>query len=158
MTQQTPESISERVRFWEEQDRINQELIPRVIRQSELLTGHIAEHEHLPLVVANAIRESMAEALEEQQRHYESALEAAVADLGRSHDEALKKAIAEKERDFEDRLKAARAALNEQFQRAVSEKLEELAKERRKTRQLLAAMALVSASIAIVAILVGLLV
>ena len=28
-----PVPIGERVRFWEEQDRINQELIPRVIRQ-----------------------------------------------------------------------------------------------------------------------------
>ena len=34
--------ISERVRFWEEQDRINQELIPRVIRQHEL-TQHIGD-------------------------------------------------------------------------------------------------------------------
>ena len=41
---ETP-SIAERVKFWEEQDKINQELIPRVIRQHELLTGHIADHE-----------------------------------------------------------------------------------------------------------------
>ena len=34
--------IAEKVRFWEEQDRINQELIPRVLRQHELL---IASHE-----------------------------------------------------------------------------------------------------------------
>ena len=40
----TPDStpIADRVRFWEEQDKINQELIPRVIRQHELLTAHIA--------------------------------------------------------------------------------------------------------------------
>ncbi len=41
-------SIADRVRFWEEQDKINQELIPRVIRQHELLTGHIADHVNLP--------------------------------------------------------------------------------------------------------------
>ena len=158
MTQQTPESISERVRFWEEQDRINQELIPRVIRQSELLTGHIADHENLPLVAANAIRESMVEVREEQQRHYESALEAAVADLGRAHDGALKQAIAEQERLFETRLEATTGALNDQFQTAISGGLQELAQERRKTRQLLAMMALSSASIAIVAIVAGLLV
>lgn len=158
MTQQTPESISERVRFWEEQDRINQELIPRVIRQSELLTGHIAEHENLPLVAAKAIREAMAEVREEQQRHYESALEAAMADLGRAHDEALKQAIAEQERLFEAKIEAATGTLNEQFQTAISGGLQELARERRKTRQLLAAMALGSASTAIVAIVVGLLV
>ena len=37
--------IAEKVRFWEEQDRINQELIPRVLKQHELLTAHIASHE-----------------------------------------------------------------------------------------------------------------
>ena len=63
----TPDSednvpIAEKVRFWEEQDKINQELIPRVIRQHELLTGHIADHENLPLVAANAISEALAEA------------------------------------------------------------------------------------------------
>ena len=47
--------IAERVRFWEEQDKINQELIPRVIRQNELLTKHIAEHDSLPLVAGVAI-------------------------------------------------------------------------------------------------------
>lgn len=158
MTQQTPESISERVRFWEEQDRINQELIPRVIHQSELLAGHIAEHENLPLVAANAIREVLREVREEQQRHYESALEATVADLGRAYDEALKKAMAEHEQRFDARLEAAKAALNKQSQTAISVGLQELAGERRKTRQLLVAMALGSASIAVVAIVVGLLV
>ena len=127
MTQQTPEYISERVRFWEEQDRINQELIPKVIRQSELLTGHIADHENLPLVAANAIREAIAEVSEEQQRRYQSALEAAVADLDRAYDEALKQAIAEQERLFEARLEAATGALNEQFQTAISGGLQELA-------------------------------
>lgn len=56
--------IAERVKFWEEQDRINQELIPRVIRQHELLTGHIADHENLPLIAGNAISETLAEARE----------------------------------------------------------------------------------------------
>lgn len=41
---ETPK-IAEKVRFWEEQDRINQELIPRVIKQNELLTAHIEGHE-----------------------------------------------------------------------------------------------------------------
>ena len=63
--------IAERVKFWEEQDRINQELIPRVIRQHELLTGHIADHENLPLVAGNAISEALAEAREEQSQHWQ---------------------------------------------------------------------------------------
>ena len=75
----TPDStpIADRVRFWEERDKINQELIPRVIRQHELLTAHIADHDNLPLVAGNAISEALAEAREEQQRHYDAALEVA---------------------------------------------------------------------------------
>ena len=68
--------IAERVKFWEEQDRINQELIPRVIRQNELLTGHIADHENLPLIAGNAINEALAEAREEQSQHHKAALAA----------------------------------------------------------------------------------
>ena len=34
MATSNSDSIAERVRFWEEQDKINQELIPRVIRQN----------------------------------------------------------------------------------------------------------------------------
>ena len=37
--------IAERVKFWQEQDRINRELIPRVIKSHELLTKHIESHE-----------------------------------------------------------------------------------------------------------------
>ena len=37
--------IGERVQFWEEQDRINKELIPRVLKINELLTNHIDGHE-----------------------------------------------------------------------------------------------------------------
>ena len=66
--------IADKVRFWEEQDKINQELIPRVIRQHELLTSHIADHENLPLVAANAISEALTEALQQQQEQYEAAL------------------------------------------------------------------------------------
>ena len=37
--------IAERVKFWQEQDRINRELIPRVIKSHELLTKHVESHE-----------------------------------------------------------------------------------------------------------------
>ena len=37
--------IAERVKFWQEQDRINRELIPRVIRNHELLAEHVESHE-----------------------------------------------------------------------------------------------------------------
>ena len=36
--------IGERVKFWQEQDRINRELIPRVIKNHELLAKHVESH------------------------------------------------------------------------------------------------------------------
>ena len=69
--------ISERVRFWEEQDRINQELIPRVIRQHELLTQHIGEHEHMPTLLAKAVDEGLAKGRKEMQKYYDVALKSA---------------------------------------------------------------------------------
>ncbi|MCY4624899.1 MAG: hypothetical protein OXC99_07865 [Chloroflexi bacterium] len=74
MTSQDPEStvpISERVKFWEEQDKINKELIPRVIRQHELLTRHIGEHESLPEVVANAVHNAVTTVRTEQKREFD---------------------------------------------------------------------------------------
>lgn len=50
-TQETPK-IAEKVRFWEEQDRINRELIPRVIKQHELFTTHIEGHEDMRVQIA----------------------------------------------------------------------------------------------------------
>ena len=44
--------IGERVLFWEEQDRINQELIPRVIKQHELFTTHVQGHEDVQVRMA----------------------------------------------------------------------------------------------------------
>ncbi len=79
--QNEPVPISERVKFWEEQDRINQELIPRVIRQHELLSQHIGEHEHLPTTLANAVEEGLARGHKELQEKYDAALESAKEDL-----------------------------------------------------------------------------
>ena len=64
---QQPPGIAEKVRFWEEQDRINETLIPRVIRQHELLTKHIEEHDDLP----ELFRRQLADALKQQSRRFE---------------------------------------------------------------------------------------
>ena len=53
--------IVERFKFWEEQERINQVLIPRVIRQHELLSEHIVEHENLPAYVSRAVERAEGE-------------------------------------------------------------------------------------------------
>ena len=75
-SEETKIRIAERVQFWEEQDRINQVLIPRVIRQHDLLTNHIADHENLPLVAGNAVSEALAQAREEQQQLFDAVLQA----------------------------------------------------------------------------------
>ena len=53
--------IAERVAFWEEQDRINQELIPRVIQQNEVLTGHIKNHDNLQSTAVKMVRDAVEE-------------------------------------------------------------------------------------------------
>ena len=74
MTESDRESIQDKVRFWEEQDKINQELIPRVIRQNELLARHIAEHDDLPELAAKAVSQAVREVKEENNRRFEAAL------------------------------------------------------------------------------------
>ena len=108
--------IAERVKFWEEQDRINQELIPRVIRQHELLTGHIADHENLPLIAGNAISEALAEAREEQSQQL-AAARAEREEQGRQHEAelaAIQTERAEQNRRHEAELAATKAEREEQ--------------------------------------------
>lgn len=114
-------SIAERVRFWQEQDQINQTLIPRVIRQHELLTGHIEEHENLPQMVARAVAAATGKALAEQKTQYEAALatqqeqyqaalsaqqeesEAARTQQEQSYETKLAQAITQAKKDLEQR-------------------------------------------------------
>ena len=112
-SQDAPVPISERVRFWEEQDVINQELIPRVLRQHELLTEHIGEHENLPAVVANAVQQAIAGAREEQRLLYDSALESAKAEF----DERT----TEQKRQYESELESAQSAFNKQLSEALQQ-------------------------------------
>ena len=92
-------SIAERVRFWEEQDKINQELIPRVIRQNELLTKHVAEHDSLPELAGNAISRALAEAREEQRQQHEAALDAAKKELAEQFQASLDQTVASMRRE-----------------------------------------------------------
>ena len=95
-------SIAEKVLFWEQQDQINQELIPRVIRQSELLARHIKDHENLPELAATAVQAALAEARDEQRSQHEDAVTAAKTHLQKQ----LKLDLAA----MEDRLDASIAA------------------------------------------------
>ena len=52
-TEEKRPSIAEKVKFWEEQDRINQELIPRVIKVHETVAKHIEGHKEFSAVIAS---------------------------------------------------------------------------------------------------------
>ena len=170
----TPDStpIADRVRFWEEQDKINQELIPRVIRQHELLTAHIADHENLPLIAGNAISEALSEAREEQHRHYAAALEVATQELQQQYDAALEAARQEQQqhhqaalevanrdqkKQYDEALDAARTAINEEAQVNLDRAVTTLDQEWRKTRNLLIGITAASSAIAVAAIIVAIL-
>ncbi len=90
--------IAEKVKFWSEQDRINEVLIPRVLRQGELLTKHIAEHEDLPQLLNQVVSDALAK----QSRAFRVDLEKAVANLNEAHARAmvLEQSLAEHARQF----------------------------------------------------------
>ena len=115
MATSNSDSIAERVRFWEEQDKINQELIPRVIRQNELLTKHIAEHDNLPEVAGNAISQALAEGRMEQRQQYEAALDGARTELAEQAQANFQKAL----ENFRAALSEAKAELSEQTQTSL---------------------------------------
>jgi hypothetical protein len=86
--------IADKVRFWEEQDRINRELIPRVLKQHDLFTAHIETHDSAAALMAEMearlterVRERTAElevrftsaAAESQRQALETASQAAAA-------------------------------------------------------------------------------
>ena len=171
----TPDSapIADRVRFWEEQDKINQELIPRVIRQHELLTAHIADHENLPLIAGNAISQALAEVREEQQRYYDAALEAAKQEQQlqydtaleavkqeqqRFYDEALEAAKQEQQKQYDAALDAAKTAINDEAQANLDRAVTTLDQEWRKARNILIGITAAFGAIAVAGIIVGILI
>ena len=72
---ETPK-IAEKVRFWEEQDKINRELIPRVVKQHELLTAHVERHETAGTLIA-ALEGRLTEAIQSAENRAVEAAEAA---------------------------------------------------------------------------------
>ena len=173
MTMESP-NIAERVKFWEEQDKINQELIPRVIRQHELLASHIADHENLPLIAGNAISEALADArqqqqtqheaemaelraeAEEQRRQHQAELEATKAERQQQAETLVEAKVAAEEqtRQHQAELAAAKAEREEQS-RQHSNEVNTLQEQLRKARTLLIGVAAGAAVISIVALIVG---
>ncbi len=146
-------SIVEKVKFWEEQDKINQELIPRVIRQHELFARHVADHENLPLIAGNAISEALAEAREEQRRQHEAELAAVKAEMDaqrRRHEAAL--AEVESERDAQQRQYIAE---REEQRRQHETVLAALRQERAIRGRLVVGIAAGAAVISVVAVILS---
>lgn len=99
---ETPK-IAEKVRFWEEQDRINQELIPRVVKQHELFTAHIEGHETASTQIAS-LEGRLTEAIQDAEKR---AIETAEAAGQQAIEEADRK-IAETEANSAIAVAAAR--------------------------------------------------
>ena len=152
--------IAERVRFWEEQDKINQELIPRVIRQNELLTKHIAEHDSLPEVAGKAISQALAGAREEQRQQYEAALDAAkgeIAENARAVSEVLAEAREEQRQQYQAALDAAKGEIAESARASLDQALAAVRHETRGTRNMLIFIASGAGIICVAALIVSLL-
>ena len=115
-------SIGKRVKFWEEQDKINQALIPRFIDQSKLLTKHIKEHDNLPQVAGNAISQALSGAREEQRQQYEAALDATKTELAEQARNSITQATDQLQAD----LSAHKSELSEHTQAAVQKALDDM--------------------------------
>ena len=144
-----PSSIADRVRFWEEQDKINQVLIPRVIKQAELLTAHIGEHENLPEVVSRAVAAALQEALVEQEGKYQSAL----AEQSRQYQAALEA----QERQYQSALEAQERQYAAKLSEAIAKAADIVEKRAVKVRILLVGLAAVGVATGLGSLLVNLL-
>ena len=136
----TPQkSIAEQVKFWEEQDKINQVLVPRVLRHHELLSEHIREHENLPTFVAEAANT----ASQTVQNRFNCSVTQALNQHSNTIKEAADQAIAQFEAKHQTQLDRQRQEYNTAqqkqqaaFDRAVKDlqtQLPDLAQRRRHT-------------------------
>ena len=130
------ESIASKVLFWEKQDQINQELIPRVIRQNELLTQHIRGHQNLPEIAARAVRDALDEAKEEQLDHYQAALAATRSDLLRD-------------------LQSSLATADDRLSDSIDLKMQILSRKYRQTLHLLIGTTIVSGLVSVAALILA---
>ena len=144
-----PPPISERVRFWEEQDRINQALIPRVIRQNELLAKHIAEHDDLPELIGRVI----SDALSEQATLYNAAMERAATEMKAAYAQELDKTARELEAQYAEALEKANSEQMEAYEDAIST----VQQESGRTRKWAITLAAVAIGVAATAIIIAVL-
>ena len=144
-----PPPISERVRFWEEQDRINQALIPRVIRQGELLMRHVAEHDDLPEMVGRVISDALAE----QAAMYNQAMMNAASEMQVAYEQALDKTRQDLDVQYAATLEKANTEQQASYEAAISTVEDEAARTRRRTT----VVAAVAVGVAVVAVVIAVL-
>ncbi|MCY3959724.1 MAG: hypothetical protein OXG65_15745 [Chloroflexi bacterium] len=107
-------SIGEKVKFWEEQDKINQVLIPRVIRQNEILTQHLEHHPDISDINKASIR-ALAQATRKYEEHVKEALAVAKEDLLKEVKSAVSESQSALRRDQESAIKEASSGLRREF-------------------------------------------
>ncbi len=142
-------SIAERVQFWEEQDRINQVLIPRVIRQNELLAKHIAEHDDLPELIGRVV----SDALSEQATLYNEAMEQSAAELRAAYERSLGKTRQELQAQYAEALDKANTEQQVTYEGAIST----VRHEASRTRKWTTTVATVAIGVAVAAIIIAVL-
>ena len=134
--------IAEKVKFWEEQDRINQELIPRVLKQHELLTSHIEKHESLSGTLATLEARKL-ESIRSENRQSSQQLMEKLASLEAGRDEAISLAKQESAEEAANKI----VFLEERMAAAI-----------KSTRRLAVVVSGASLAVAVVAVLLALVV
>ena len=126
--------IADKVRFWEEQDRINRELIPRVLKQNELLSAHVASHEEVRLQTTS--------------------LNSRIDEIAEQH----QKAMAELEERTDSSIASANSRIDEmaeRHQRAMAELEARTAAEVRSSNRFALVVSMASAGIATLAVILA---
>lgn len=155
--------IADKVRFWEEQDRINRELIPRVLKQNELLSAHVASHEEVRLQTTslNSRLDELAEQHQKAMAELEERTDTSIASANSRIDEMAEqhqKAMAELEERTDTSIASANSRIDEmaeRHQRAMAELEARTAAEVRSSNRFALAVSMASAGIAALAVLLA---
>ena len=117
--------IGERVKFWQEQDRINRELIPRVIKGHELLTRHVESHEDGDSL-ARAQIESLQTRMTESHEETTTRIESLRTQMAESHEatttriESLRTQMAESHEATTTRIESLQTQMAENHEAATA--------------------------------------
>ncbi len=170
--EETPSSLSDRpgiadkVKFWEEQDRINRELIPRVLRQNELLSAHVASHEDVRVqtTTMNARIEELAERHTREMRELEartgeqirSSIDSRVDEMIEFHKRELAELEARTGKQIRSSIDSRVDEITERYKREMAELEARTAAEVRSSNRFAIVVSMASAGIAALAVVMAL--